>query len=149
MLILFVTVVVIHIYSSCALRPAKNSVHWCCMQKSSCCPKKFRNRSKRNEREEGSSGTERTAGDDLASTSICFSGSVGDKSAREGAGHKAKAEQVWKDSEEGSQGQHFWISFAFSYQDHMGVSSLVCVTDRSTPWMWMCKKSMGSVHQAK
>lgn len=149
MLILFVTVVVIHIYSSCALGPAKNSVHWCCMQKSSCCLKKFTNRPKRKEREEGSSGVEHTAGDDSVSTSIFFSDSVGDKSAGEGAGQKAKAGQVWKDSEEESQGQHFWISFAFFYQDHTGVNILVCVTDASTPWIWICRKSMGSVHPEK
>lgn len=69
---------------------------------------KVSNRPKRKEREERSSGAEHTAGDS-ASTSICFSGSAGDKSAGEGVGQKAKAGLVWKDSEEGSQGWHFWI----------------------------------------
>lgn len=41
MLMLFVTIVVIHIYSDCALGPARNGVRQCCMQTSSWCPKEL------------------------------------------------------------------------------------------------------------
>lgn len=40
---LFVTIVVIHIYSDCALGPAKNGVRQCHTQTSSCRPKGFTN----------------------------------------------------------------------------------------------------------
>lgn len=53
---------------------------------------------------------------------------------REGAGQGIPAGPLWADCEEGSQGQHLWISSAFFSQGHIGVSTIpVCETDTSTP----------------
>lgn len=52
----------------------------------------------------------------------------------EGAGQGVTAGPVWADCEEGSQGQHLWLSFVFFSQGHTGVSTTpVCETDTSTP----------------
>lgn len=70
---------------------------------------------------------------------------LADKGSGEGAMQRAMAGLVWADCEEGIQGHHSWISFAFFSQGHAGVVIPVCVTGYIHPsdlGVWeVCGKS--------
>lgn len=145
MLMLFVTIVVIHIYSNCALGPAKDSILCCCMQTSSCCPQKFTNwrnpmdlKGKRELMGEANSWGWLSF---LTGLFLHWWSQLSKKTrGLGGAGQKGEIGQVRKGYMEESQGQHICVSFVIFYQGHTGVHIQACVTDTSS-CIWVYKKS--------